>query len=164
MSKFTIRIAKEYQKFSASHFTVFHDGTVENLHGHNYYVSLELDCLEAKDGLVIDFRELKKIVKDICDTLDEKILIAGESQTIRVNQSDRITVTFRSGPGVKEFVFPANDVVMMPLNNISSEMLAKYLADEVATRLKGREAGKFVAIRVGVEETRGQSVIYEKLF
>jgi len=63
---YTLSCAKEDFKFSSAHF-VAHNGGREKLHGHNYrlYVSLQARSLGA-DGTVMDFAELKKVVRALC--------------------------------------------------------------------------------------------------
>jgi len=63
---FTLSCAKEDFKFSSAHF-VAHDGGREKLHGHNYrlYVSLTSGAL-GEDGTVMDFAELKRVVRSLC--------------------------------------------------------------------------------------------------
>jgi len=61
--------------FSAAHNLREYKGKCENLHGHNWNVevSVESDILN-KEGMVVDFIELKRIVKDLLDNLDHKYI------------------------------------------------------------------------------------------
>ena len=61
--------------FSAAHNLRDYKGKCENLHGHNWNVevSVESDILN-KEGMVVDFIELKRIVKDLLDNLDHKYI------------------------------------------------------------------------------------------
>ena len=63
---FSLSCAKEDFKFSSAHF-VSHGGGREMLHGHNYrvYVSLQGTSLGA-EGVVMDFSELKRVVRALC--------------------------------------------------------------------------------------------------
>ena len=79
----SILITKEYLKFSCAHFLIFPDGSKERLHGHNYQVTCEVDGSLSEHGLVIDFKMVKPIVKELCDFLDEHWLIPGEHPTLR---------------------------------------------------------------------------------
>jgi len=44
---FTVNLRKERNKFSSAHFTLFPDGSVEKLHGHNYFVEVEFEATTA---------------------------------------------------------------------------------------------------------------------
>ncbi|MFN3411404.1 MAG: 6-carboxytetrahydropterin synthase QueD [Exilispira sp.] len=61
--------------FSSAHFLRNYKGKCENLHGHNY--KIEIFVLSENlnnDEMVIDFTELKKIVKDILQDIDHKLI------------------------------------------------------------------------------------------
>ena len=64
-----IRITKEF-KFEAGHALFGHDGLCKNIHGHSYKLSVTLfgrpisDPNHIKYGMVMDFGDLKKIVKE----------------------------------------------------------------------------------------------------
>lgn len=60
--------------FSAAH-TVTIDGTREPLHGHNFAVEITLSSRELDDeGLVIDFRKIKRWLEEILREFDHTYL------------------------------------------------------------------------------------------
>jgi len=65
------------KSFSAAHLLADIGGKCETLHGHNFKVevSVAADQLDA-NGLLIDFRFLKKILGEILDDIDRKHLNA----------------------------------------------------------------------------------------
>jgi 6-pyruvoyltetrahydropterin/6-carboxytetrahydropterin synthase len=74
MSK--IRITKQFT-FETGHALYGYDGKCKNVHGHSYKLSVTVigspitDNMNVKFGMVIDFGDLKKIVKeDIVDIFD----------------------------------------------------------------------------------------------
>ncbi len=74
MSK--IRITKQFS-FETGHALYGYDGKCKNVHGHSYKLSVTvigspiLDSTNVKFGMVIDFTDLKKIVKEeIVDNFD----------------------------------------------------------------------------------------------
>ncbi|OGJ52217.1 6-carboxytetrahydropterin synthase QueD [Candidatus Peregrinibacteria bacterium RIFOXYB2_FULL_32_7] len=61
--------------FSSAHFLTDYHGKCENLHGHNYKLEITVKGDMQKNGMVIDFAILKKIVKEnIIEKLDHKNL------------------------------------------------------------------------------------------
>src|SRR3954471_3602521 len=82
MERWSILIEKEYLKFSCAHFLIFPDGSKERLHGHNYQVVAEIDGLLSEFGLVIDFKQVKPIIREICDALDEHWILPGEHREL----------------------------------------------------------------------------------
>lgn len=63
------------QTFSAGHALRNYRGKCENVHGHNYrcQVTIEGEQLDAT-GLLVDFVELKKIVRSVIDRMDHQWL------------------------------------------------------------------------------------------
>ncbi|PLX03038.1 MAG: 6-carboxytetrahydropterin synthase QueD [Marinilabiliales bacterium] len=76
-----IRVTKEFH-FESSHALWNYNGKCKNLHGHSYklFVTVKGKTIEdnknPKDGMVIDFGELKQIVnKKIVDIYDHAVII-----------------------------------------------------------------------------------------
>lgn len=72
------KIAKEFS-FDMAHMLDGHDGKCQNLHGHTYKLQVEVcgELIErgAKSGMVIDFSDLKAIVKrEILDQMDHAFI------------------------------------------------------------------------------------------
>jgi 6-pyruvoyltetrahydropterin/6-carboxytetrahydropterin synthase len=61
--------------FSSGHFLRNYKGKCENPHGHNYKVQITL-CGETLDqaGLLLDFRDLKQVMRPVIDRLDHQML------------------------------------------------------------------------------------------
>ena len=76
-----IRITKEF-KFEMAHALYGYDGLCKNIHGHSYrmWVTVKGNVLQknkhAKNGMVIDFGELKKIIRDcVVDKYDHSFVL-----------------------------------------------------------------------------------------
>ncbi|HPR30445.1 MAG TPA: 6-carboxytetrahydropterin synthase [Prolixibacteraceae bacterium] len=81
----TIRVTKFYE-FEMSHALWNYDGLCKNIHGHSYklYVTVSgtpiHDIEHKKNGMVIDFSDLKKIVKErIVDRFDHSLMISSRA-------------------------------------------------------------------------------------
>lgn len=81
MSPF-IRVTKEFP-FEMAHVLSNYDGPCKNVHGHSYRLFVTLSGLPAddpenpKNGMVIDFSDLKKIVRnEIVDIFDHSVVIS----------------------------------------------------------------------------------------
>ncbi len=61
--------------FSAAHFLQDYHGKCERLHGHNYkvYAHVKGSELDA-GGMLLDFSELKKALRAVCEELDHRNL------------------------------------------------------------------------------------------
>lgn len=61
--------------FSSAHRLPDHQGKCRNLHGHNWRVraTVQAETLDPQ-GMVMDFADLKKRLRDLCDRLDHLYL------------------------------------------------------------------------------------------
>ncbi len=73
--------------FSSGHYLRNYKGKCENPHGHNYKVLITL-CGETLDqaGLLLDFRDLKQVMRPLIDRIDHQMLNDLEPFT-RINPS-----------------------------------------------------------------------------
>ena len=76
-----IRVTKEF-RFEAAHALSGYDGPCRNVHGHSYELSVTVtgtpvtDRQSTKLGMVMDFGDLKKIIKkQIVDPFDHALLL-----------------------------------------------------------------------------------------
>jgi 6-pyruvoyltetrahydropterin/6-carboxytetrahydropterin synthase len=61
--------------FAAGHYLRNYKGKCENPHGHNYKVRVTLRGEELdKAGLLLDFKDLKEVMKGVIDRLDHQML------------------------------------------------------------------------------------------
>ncbi len=153
-----IVVEKGNLRFSAAHFITF-GGKCERLHGHNYALSAELAGELTDDGYVFDFVELKSLLRQICDSLDHRFLIPLENEYLRVEEGEKEwEVRF----GERRYLFPAQDVLPLPVDNITAERLAEYVCDQVVERLWEQGTANLSSLTVGVEEAPGQTAYYTR--
>ena len=77
----TIRITKEF-RFEAAHALRGYDGPCKSIHGHSYELAVTVtgtpvgDKESPKTGMVMDFGDLKKIIKkNIIDSVDHSLIL-----------------------------------------------------------------------------------------
>jgi 6-pyruvoyltetrahydropterin/6-carboxytetrahydropterin synthase len=69
------RISKEFT-FAMAHRLSCHKGACRNIHGHNYRVVVGVKSEKLNDeGMVIDFSDLKYILKSFLDMIDHALMI-----------------------------------------------------------------------------------------
>ncbi len=65
---FEVRVETD---FAAAHFLRDYHGKCENLHGHNYKVYVHVSGSRLDEGgMLLDFTQLKKAVKQVCGLMD----------------------------------------------------------------------------------------------
>jgi len=156
--QFSIKVYKQYFNFAASHFMIFENGTREPLHGHNYRVMFRGVAPKLSGDMVFDFLDIKPIVRDICNSLDHKLIIPKDHPQIRIDQSDLNTVI--TTPDGCMFSIPTTDILLLPILNSSAELIAMYISQEVRRVVLEKYQFKFSELEIEVEETPGQSAVF----
>lgn len=119
-----IEISKEYLNFSAGHFTIFSATERENLHGHNFHVRCAVTAPVGPNGLAFDYVDLKRVLKALCDTFDERLLLPERSPYLRLErQEGQVLVLFAD----QRMSFLERDVLLLPIRNVTIEELAPLL-------------------------------------
>lgn len=90
-----LSVTREFN-FEMAHHLPGHDGLCINIHGHSYRLVVSLkgtplnEIKNPKDGMVVDFADLKAIVKEqVLDKLDHALVLRDslESQTVKKSLS-----------------------------------------------------------------------------
>jgi 6-pyruvoyltetrahydropterin/6-carboxytetrahydropterin synthase len=76
-----MKIAKEFS-WEMGHRLPEHFGKCKNIHGHSYKMIVELEGDVDKNGMVLDYYDLKKIINPIVEELDHAFLVFHEDQVV----------------------------------------------------------------------------------
>ena len=124
----TIEISKEYLHFAAAHFTLFSATERENLHGHNFHVTLNATATIHDNGLTFDYNILKKTLKALCDEYDEQVLMPTQSPYLEIENDSEFTYVLFNGERIP---FLDRDLTLLPIRNITVEELAHHFLDKL---------------------------------
>lgn len=154
-SRFSVSVSKDYLTFSAAHFLTIPGHKCEALHGHNYVVTVVVEGdVDRATGFVVDFAVVKQILRPVIDGIDHRVLVPTGNAAVSVRaEGDSTVVHYRDRP---RFVFPTAHVALVPVSDTTAELLAEYLAREVAGGLR-RAGATPRSVLVDVEESPGQS-------
>lgn len=154
-SRFRLRLAKEDFKFSVAHFTLFGAHSAEPLHGHNYRMTIEVEG-EALDelGLLVDSDRVKRAVRALCAELDDHVLLPAESPHVEIRR-DGGSLDCRFAE--RNYRLPAGEALLLPLANVSMELLAVWSWRRLAPQLAGASVRH---LAVEIEESPGQAARY----
>jgi 6-pyruvoyltetrahydropterin/6-carboxytetrahydropterin synthase len=139
-------------KFSACHF-LKEPSQCSRLHGHNYYVAVEISNDLDENHFVVDFLELKEKLASIIEPMNHYILIPTESKDLQIREESESIEIITSN---KRYVFPRSDVLFLPLQATTSELLAKYIHNKL------KEIYRDKKILVRIKESRSTMAIYEE--
>jgi 6-pyruvoyltetrahydropterin/6-carboxytetrahydropterin synthase len=157
MTEYRVAVGKEALVFAAAHFITFGPDGCEPLHGHNYRVGVTLTGDLGRDALVYDFVALKRDMAALLLELDHRVILPEANPHLDVGLSaGQIEVRHPT----RRYVFPASDVVILPVPNTTAEKIAEYLGGRLADTLGEVQRGTLSRIEVEVEETPGQSAFW----
>lgn len=148
-------VAREQYKFSCAHMTVFPDGTKERLHGHNYQVGAVVELSDVSFARMIPFAPIKEALAAICAEFRERVLLAARNPYFTLVRDDGVELELTLCG--KRYVFPREDALLLPIDNIAVEPLAAHVADLLLARLGDTlPAGVATALEVSIHEGPGQ--------
>ena len=158
---YEIRIRKEALKFASSHMTVFSDGTKEALHGHHYVPSVTLQVSDIQFKNMIPFSEIKTAMKKIASLWDEKVFIALNNPFFKLTKQTKTWIEFELCK--KRYLLPRDEVILLKVDNVTCENLAKAYFEFLQMELEWLEIGKkkkIQSVSVFIEESPGQGAAY----
>lgn len=162
---FRVRVTKDHLVFSAGHFITFAGTICERLHGHNWRVACEVAGPLDENAYVFDFIALRDALQAIVNRLDHRMLLPTRHPMIQVRETrhaDQPEVEARFEN--RRWVFPAEDCVLLPIDNTTAERLAEWIAGELAPVLAAHGGGRLLdELQIEVEENFGQWAIYRRL-
>jgi 6-pyruvoyltetrahydropterin/6-carboxytetrahydropterin synthase len=118
-NKTKMRIGVENLRFHAIHYTPGESSKCKNLHGHTFFVDVEVEgILDEYTGMVMDFLKLKRIVHEVLNEYDHKIILPEID-------SDKVVIEGPFGIAYKKIEYPF----------ATTEYLALSIAKEVYKRV-----------------------------
>jgi len=112
-----MKIAKEFT-WEMGHRLPFHAGKCKNLHGHSYKCMVELTGEPDKNGMVMDYYDLKKVIEPILDELDHAFMVCKKD-----NEMIEVLEKLNSRQVVVDFETTAENICVYLLNKIKSAKL-----------------------------------------
>jgi len=156
--QFKVRVTKDHLVFSSGHFISFEGDKCERLHGHNYRTAVEVEGPLDQNHYVFDFIALKQRTKLITDELDHRMMLPTKSDLIKLFEESRaVRVRYKD----REWLFPRDECVLLPIENTTAELLARYIGQRLRDDLHKHFGFEPKVMRVEVEENIGQSATWE---
>ncbi len=151
----SVRVTKDTLVFSAAHFITFNRNVCERIHGHNWRVEAEIEGPLDENHYVFDFIALRDGLQSLVLELDHRVLLPERHPMIQVEVSDddrEVTARFEN----RRWVFPREDCVILPVENTTAELIARWIGQSLIARLKLNQQHGLTQLRISVEENFGQ--------
>jgi 6-pyruvoyltetrahydropterin/6-carboxytetrahydropterin synthase len=157
--RYKVRVTKDHLVFCSGHFISYEGDRCERLHGHNYRTTVEIEGdLDPASWYVFDFIALKNITKAITEELDHRMMLPTKNPVITLEESAKsVRVRYKD----REWVFPRGDCVLLPIENTTAELLARWIAERLRGEIHKQHKFMPQVLRVEVEENIGQSATCE---
>lgn len=148
----TIELDKEAHNFSIAHFTIFNATEREDLHGHNYQLECKATAPLSTTGLLFDYAVLKRLLRAMCDEIDEQVVLPSLSPYLEIEQGNDYTYGIFNGERIP---FLARDLTILPIANSTVEELSHYFLGRVLNHPELADAG-IVELTIKVLSSPGQ--------
>lgn len=156
--KYKVRVEKDTFVFSAGHFITYDGDHCERLHGHNYRAAVEVAGPLDENEYVFDFIALRDFFAAIIAGLDHRMLVPGRSDKIHLHDdSSNWRLTYKE----RYWSFPKEECVVLPINNTTTELLARWLGLELLKSFETRGLARPRNLTVHLEENFGQWAVWE---
>lgn len=155
---YNLFLSRDYLTFSCAHF-VIGENFYEPLHGHNYKILINVYGTQGKDNMVIDFHDIKKILKPFIDSLDHYVLVPSNNKFLEITEKDE-QVIIKIPHLDKEYELPKSDVVLLPIENTTVEEISHYFVKLLAQSEEIKREN-ISQVTVTVYEYEGQGVTTE---
>lgn len=138
-------------RFDAAH-VIPHHPKCGRLHGHTYALHAEVHGeVDPDTGFVMDFGEVKAVLRDVADRLDHHVLVQTKSKHFEVkHRADQVHFEI----GLKHYVLPTEDALLLPIEATTAEALAEYVADEVLALVRFPKTAR--RLDIGFDESYGK--------
>ena len=158
METFGVRITKDDLVFSAAHFITLDAKQCERLHGHNYRVTATVEGALNEYRYFVDFVLLHRLLREIIEPLDHRVLVPTEHPMLRIFESDKqVEIMWNQ----RRWVFPRFDCALVPMSNTTAEMLARHVGLKLLEALRTDAKTEPRVIRIELDEADNQSAFYE---
>lgn len=111
-------IVKTEDSFDSAHFLARYNGKCRNIHGHRWRVVIEIAGENLDDGMVVDFTDIKAVLKSLTDNLDHSLVM--EKDTLK--------------PQTYECLVDEGFRIMIMDFRPTAENFAKYFFDEIKNK------------------------------
>lgn len=124
----TVELHAEEHSFSAGHFTIFSATEREDLHGHNYHVSVSMEVELTDNGMAFDYRIYKNKLHELCEQLDRRFLLPSHSRYLKLEETPDMWIGHFNHERIP---FLKRDVLILPICNITIEELSHWFLNQL---------------------------------
>jgi 6-pyruvoyltetrahydropterin/6-carboxytetrahydropterin synthase len=143
-----MKVGTNWKRFTAGHRVAWHP-KCHRMHGHGFMVRVLVEGeVDVKTGMIVDFGVIGDAISELIDPLDHKFLAPQSVKDVGALESG---ISGLLDAGAKyvidgKYVLPKEDVVVLPVDIVTTEALAKYFLSRLCEKLWA--VGKTVTVQV----------------
>jgi 6-pyruvoyltetrahydropterin/6-carboxytetrahydropterin synthase len=112
--------------FNSAHFLILERGKRESIHGHSYNLKINISG-DSEEKLI----RIMKAAEDVTGSLDSRTLIQGINPFLSIEfKNGQVQIKISR----ETIVLSEKDVIVLPVENTTSEHVSEYLHKEIASR------------------------------
>ena len=145
------------ESFDSSHFLIGHSGKCKNLHGHRWKIQYGLKADEliesgSSKGMIIDFTDIKNIIKNYFDKYDHALLLTVDGHEVSSEE--------------KSFIDACNamnfKIINLPCRTTAENMSKLFFYEISALLKKKKKSNNFSLCYITVYETPNNKATYKE--
>jgi len=123
--------------------------------GESWIVDIELQGELDDQGMVFDFGDVKKQIKQLIDTeVDHRFVISTQLKNLSIEQSQhKVRLNWDSQLGHFEHESPKDSVVLLDAKTVNTKSISKYLEDKILDVMPSNVTG--VTLKLYEEQIEG---------
>ncbi len=102
------------------------------LHGHTYELAVKVHSRNEQNSKIA-FGDAHKVSNEILGSLHHRVLLASGGDNVHKDDSRILEYV---GADDKRYMFPVADTMLIPIEQITAETLANWVATKIAEKLK----------------------------
>ena len=117
--------------------------------GTSWIVDIILDGVLDEQGMVMDFSDVKKHIKDQIDaSLDHTLLVAADDPNLHIKEeAESYHLTYQCAHGVIEHLSPKQAVTLLSCQTIDATVIKAYLERDIQESLQHHSLAVHITIR-----------------
>jgi 6-pyruvoyltetrahydropterin/6-carboxytetrahydropterin synthase len=145
----TILIKDNICNIDYSHFLSFHEAACNKFHGHtSWNVGLAVEGYVSGKGMVIDYGDMKKIVKEVVkEQLDHKLVVC--SDYVKEREGGRVLIEYGESTDYHRIDIPENEVFIID-EEPTNENIIRVLANQILERMPSNVVSVGLSLSEGV--------------
>ncbi len=111
---------------------------IEPMHGHTYQIKIEVEGTLNESDVLIDFLDLKPIVRKWKEEFDNSLLLPTENPLLDIIEIEGDYLKLYVKNIEKEYIVPKHTVHLLPIRNTTVECLSEFFTKKLQEEISSK--------------------------